>query len=291
MAQNSLCSVKETMMRRLLASALVAAGVFLATSSLWGQAAEQQPRASIGIGVEPMTGAGHTGLTVREVTPDSPAAKAGLQNGDIITKVGDKDVKNFDDLVNMLSKHKPGDKVSMQVQRAGQTKKFDVTLGERQHVFGQGEKRNPERGPAFLGVQTREMSTAAEGAEVSEVLPGTPADKAGLKEGDVITSFDGKAVAGPEALREEVGQTRVGKQVTLKVMRGKETKELKATLAEIPSDLRLMPYGNFPGGVAPGTEMPFHPETVRIQRLERRIEQLEKRIRDLEKKQGSTEHK
>ncbi len=70
------------------------------------------------------------GTLVAAVTPDLPAAKAGIQAGDIITKFGDADITSWNDLVTAKNSHKPGDKVDVVVYRSGQTLTLTVTLGE-----------------------------------------------------------------------------------------------------------------------------------------------------------------
>jgi serine protease Do/serine protease DegQ len=68
------------------------------------------------------------------------------------------------------------------------------------------------------------------GAVVSQVVPNSPAEKAGLKEGDVITELDGKAVTSAAQLRNDVGLMRVGKSVNLTVMRDGKKMTVDAVL-------------------------------------------------------------
>ncbi|MBX3127799.1 MAG: trypsin-like peptidase domain-containing protein [Polyangiaceae bacterium] len=73
------------------------------------------------------------------------------------------------------------------------------------------------------------------GALVRLVLPGGPANRAGLQVDDVILDFEGKAIAGPEQLRWLASLAGVGKAVTVKVLRGKREMTVKLTLSELPS--------------------------------------------------------
>lgn len=74
------------------------------------------------------------------------------------------------------------------------------------------------------------------GALVARVLPDSPAEKAGIQVGDIIVEYEGRAVESSSALPPMVGQTRVGSQAAMKVMRdGKEVK-LKVTISELPED-------------------------------------------------------
>lgn len=70
------------------------------------------------------------GLLVAEVSPLSGAYKAGIQRNDIITKFDDQPVKEFNDLEEIKNKHKPGDEVTVEVYRDGETLKLKVVLGE-----------------------------------------------------------------------------------------------------------------------------------------------------------------
>jgi putative serine protease PepD len=84
--------------------------------------------AYLGIG----TGNGTTevaGAPVGTVTPDGPADRAGLQAGDVITKLGGAQVQDSNDLVAAIAEHKPGDEVAVTVQRGGRTAELTVTLG------------------------------------------------------------------------------------------------------------------------------------------------------------------
>jgi putative serine protease PepD len=69
---------------------------------------------------------------VRSVRPDSPAAKAGIAAGDIVTKVGDKTVEDYQTLVTELVAAKPGDVMKLTVKRNNQESVIEVTLGEPQ---------------------------------------------------------------------------------------------------------------------------------------------------------------
>ena len=72
----------------------------------------------------------------------------------------------------------------------------------------------------------------AEGALVSDVTAGGAADKAGLKRGDVILSYQGRPVVDTNAFRNEIAATKPGSTITLQVMRDGRTSEMKATLEE-----------------------------------------------------------
>jgi serine protease Do len=66
-----------------------------------------------------------------EITKDSPAEKAGLKAGDVITRFAGKDVTSYQDMVKLLQKQKPGDEVALELKRGDETKELRLTLGKR----------------------------------------------------------------------------------------------------------------------------------------------------------------
>jgi len=77
----------------------------------------------------------------------------------------------------------------------------------------------------------------ARGALITDVLENSPSAKAGLQQGDVIVSYDGKPVENPGSLRNHVAQTSVGKKVKVGVIRDKKEKEFEVTIAEQPKEM------------------------------------------------------
>ena len=84
------------------------------------------------------------------------------------------------------------------------------------------------------------------GALVRVIVPGGPADRAGLQVDDVIQAFDGEALTGPERLRWVASLAGVGKPATLRVVRGGRTFDLKITLVELPDEAAAPPEDDSP---------------------------------------------
>jgi serine protease Do len=242
------------------------------------------------------------GVVVRDVDPAGPAAKAGLKAGDVIVRIEDKDVANFDTLRKTLADHKAGDKLSVTVMREGKEKKLNVSLGTRRPrpSAGEGGGAPREGRQAFLGIMTQPLTPETksqlnidtnEGVVVTEVGPGTPASKAGLRRGDVITKVDAKAIGNPDELRDAVRALRPGQNVTLSVARGGKNQEIKVRPEEASSDLRFglpsLPPGGFGRPTFEGLPT-FGEDRQTIQRLEQRIQELEKRVQELEKKRSES---
>jgi serine protease Do len=115
----------------------------------------------------------------------------------------------------------------------------------------------------------------AEGALVSGVTPGGAADKAGIKRGDVILGYQGRAVVDTNTFRNEIAATRPGTTITLKVMREGKTSEVKATLADASPAKNAERGDDEGGGEGTGkfglTLEPLTPEIARQLDLDREV--------------------
>jgi serine protease Do len=145
------------------------------------------------------------GALVAEPQPGSPAAKAGIQSGDVITALNGIPLKDSRDLARRIAMLAPGTSVKFDVLRDGQSKSINVTLAEmpndRQAKADTGEHAAPTAGVPHLGLQ---LAPAAEvegagnhGVAVVGVEQGGPAAERGLKTGDIILEVAGKRVEKP----------------------------------------------------------------------------------------------
>jgi serine protease Do len=139
------------------------------------------------------------GALVTSVTPGSPASEVGLKPGDVITKLGDKTIKSAEEVVGYVGGQKIGSKVQLAYQREGKTHSADVTLKEMP-IPGEPSDNEAKVG---LRLQTVTPTLAhalgveegTKGAVITEVVPGSPAEKGGLAAGDVIIEVARKPVA------------------------------------------------------------------------------------------------
>lgn len=207
-------------------------------------AARPMNKAMLGV----LTEKGDEGVKVKEVTKESGAEKAGLKKDDVITKVGDKDVKEPADLITAVGSYKPNDKVDITYKRDGKVSKTSVLLGANKARFYSYNLNNqdynfemPElaippmenfnfnfnRKPK-IGLQIQDVETG-KGVTVKDVDDDSPAAKAGMKDGDVITGINGKDVAGVDELRNSIRDIKEGETVKLSYKRdGKnQTAEIK----------------------------------------------------------------
>ena len=137
------------------------------------------------------------GALIGSVLPDEPAAKAGLKAGDIIVRVGRDDIRNSTELLRSLADLKPGTDVKITVLRNGKEFSTTVKLGERASQ-GMSQGGAQEEGGTSLGLTIRplnkedarslQLPANTEGLVILSVQPGSPAQEAGLRPGDVIQS-------------------------------------------------------------------------------------------------------
>jgi serine protease Do len=172
------------------------------------------------------------GALVDSAQPDSPAAKAGLQPGDVITAVNGTPVKTARDLARTIAMIAPNDAVKIDVLRAGQTKTVSVTLAtmpNEQEANATQEQTSPAHGVPHLGLQVAPAAdvqgAGSQGVVVTAVDPSGPAAEAGFQPGTVILDVGGKPVANSgdvvNGLKEAQAQGR--HQVLMRVKVGDST--------------------------------------------------------------------
>ena len=125
---------------------------------------------------------------------------------------------------------------------------FSVPSNTAKSVVAQLEKFGETR-RGWLGVKIQTVTPdiaesmgmdKARGALVADVTTGSPSEKAGVDAGDVIVEFNGRAIADSKELPRVVGETEVGKEVTLKVIRDGKEKEIKVTLGRLEDGEKLV---------------------------------------------------
>jgi len=134
----------------------------------------------------------------------------------------------------------------------------DLRAGETDQDGKKVEKRVVVRhaGGSRLGVGLEDTEGDVRGTKVRSVEDDSPAQKAGIKEGDVIVRFDGEAVRSASQLARLVGETPAGRSVAIEVTRGGATQKLSATLAEGNRRVRVFSGDGLPGMREFNFEMP-----------------------------------
>ena len=166
---------------------------------------------------------GTGGALVAGVAPQSPAAKAGLQVGDVLLRYDGKALDEHTPLPPLVAATPIGSTVPIEIVRDGTTKTVDVTVAK---LDDPTEATIPPEGKARLGLALRDLSPSdrerrdlatGEGVLVAEVVPDSPAAEAGIEPGDVILRVNRAPVASVDGLKAAVGRLPDGKAVLLLV--------------------------------------------------------------------------
>jgi len=170
------------------------------------------------------------GALVAQPQPNSPAAKAGVESGDVITAINGEKVKDSHDLAIRIAQMAPGTSVKLSVLRQGSEKDLNVTLAEypKDRTAQAGETTQGH--DTHLGMALAPAGSVAgageQGVVVTGVEPDSTAAEHGVRSGDVILDVGGKAVSSPGEVREAVQDAQQsGKHAVLMHMKsGDETK-------------------------------------------------------------------
>jgi serine protease Do len=172
------------------------------------------------------------GALVASVEPNSPAAKAGLQRGDVIDDLNGEPIKGSNDLRLKVANMAPGTAVHFKVNRNGEMREVTLTLGEQ--PSGNNANRAPGRAEnsPMSGVQVDELTpdirqelglgADVKGVVVTSVPPGSAAEEAGLERGDVIEQIDRHPVSSVSDYQRLIGEAGK-KSLVLLVNRGGNT--------------------------------------------------------------------
>ncbi len=193
-------------------------------------------RAMLGI----VTEGKNNGAEVMSITKATAAEKAGLKKGDIITRIDSKKIESSDDVTDAIRAKKPGEKVSITYLRDGKEQKATAELGRWRgiqmntavampriadafervtpRIQGNGDFYTMALGRPRLGASVQDTEDG-KGAKVLDVEDESNAEKAGLKEGDVITQIDDKAVNGADDVARLLREKRESSSVKLQVLR------------------------------------------------------------------------
>jgi membrane-associated protease RseP (regulator of RpoE activity) len=202
------------------------------------------------------------GVLVAGVVEDSPAEEAGLEEEDLVTEFDGTQVKTSSQLTKLVKKRLPGDEITLKLVRDGKTKTLTVVLGKQPKDKTLGLKETtpwlnfsgvPGEPGLYsfsmfsgnrIGVRVQNLTDQlgsyfgvedGQGALVTEVEEDMPAEKAGLKAGDVIVKVDGDDIEDTGDLIEAISEKEEGDKAEITVIRDHASKSFSVGVEEGPS--------------------------------------------------------
>ncbi len=265
----------------------------------------------LGLVVNKRQGAGR-GVQVVDVVAGGPAAQSGVQKGDVITSIDGRPILAMDDMAQAIEGKPVGARLTISVQRNGVERDEVVVLGRRVRPLPAGKAPEELPGPSArpagptdpppgprLGVRTSAVTEDArrqnnlsdtKGAVVILLAAGSPAERAGIPLGAVITAVDNQAIDAPQDL--------------VAAVRGARKDQIELTYVQAGAEVRKTVFLSEPASTAAGgaqvrgrpvaprprpSEAPAlnAPAQARIEALEARIRELEERIEKLEARRAT----
>jgi serine protease Do len=185
------------------------------------------------------------GALVAEPQANGPAAKAGIQSGDVITAVNGEPVKDARELARTIGGLAPGNAVKLNVLHKGQDKLIDLTLGQLPNTVEAKADVDNDKGKSSRGTDVPKLGMTVapansvagagkEGVVVTEVDPKSAAAERGFKEGDVILEVGGKTVASADDVRDAISTARSDNKnsVLMRVKSGGSSRFVAVPLAK-----------------------------------------------------------
>lgn len=219
-----------------------------------GNSVFRSNRAMLGVTTEKNSDG--NGAKVTQLTKGSAAEKMGLKVGDVITKVDDEEITDFHSLSKVIGSHDPGDKVTVTFMREGKEQKATGELGKAKDITmepfqykldmpdmkalqdriheGRLNELSYLGGSPKFGIRAQDAEDG-KGVKVLDVDDESTAAKAGIKEGDIITRFDGKEVNSVTALTDAAAAAKEKINVKVTIVRDGKTQELDV---KVPRRLR-----------------------------------------------------
>jgi serine protease Do len=159
------------------------------------------------------------GALVAEPQANGPAAKAGIESGDVIVAVNGEPVKDAKELARTIGGLAPGNAVKLNVLHKGQDKVINLTLGQLPNTVEAKADLDKDSGKSTRGTDVPKLGMTVapansvagagkEGVVVTEVDPKSAAAERGFKEGDVILEVGGKTVASADDVRDAITAAR-----------------------------------------------------------------------------------
>lgn len=241
------------------------------------------------------------GVLISEVIEDSPAEKAGIEDGDVVVKFGRKKVTSPEELSELVGDADVGDDVKIQFSRGGKSKTVTVTLGDwsdqpQVSFMTPGDFDFDFDAPSFvsslrpfrLGVRVSELNSdlapyfgvdEGEGILVLDVGDESTAEEAGVKAGDVIVDIEGNDIRSVGDIHGAISEMDSGDEFEMTVVRKKKKVKLEGEMSE--SSRAFFGDAAFMRGSAPGRVEIMHRDDLRkeMKQLRKELDELKKELK------------
>ena len=157
------------------------------------------------------------GALITQIAPSSPAARAGLKEGDVILRFNNNAISRAADLLNYLNRTQPNQSIDLEVLRDERKRNISATLGSApDDTPAKGQSELQKRGP-ILGVSIRNLSEAEltrlnlkGGIYIQDVQSGGLAAQARIQSGDIVTQVNGKAIENTTEFANTIAELKLG---------------------------------------------------------------------------------
>ncbi|MDW8029354.1 MAG: Do family serine endopeptidase [Armatimonadota bacterium] len=169
------------------------------------------------------------GVVITRVMPNSPAEKAGLQSQDVIVEFNGIPIRSAAHLQSLVGRTSPGTTVPLKIVRGGKEMVVNVTLGERTPEVVAEATRNAEWRGMLVGELTPELRRQmgvpedVRGVVVMSVEPGSPAARAGIRQGDIITVIANQRITSISDFARVIGNIRPNRSAAVTIRRENAT--------------------------------------------------------------------
>ena len=175
-------------------------------------------------------------VTVDKVFPNSPAKRAGIEDGDVILKIDGIAAEQMSDVVDQVSSSSAGDVLEVQIMRDDKEQSFKVKLVSWEDLAsGLGNEEEPklsqdtEKARPQLGV-ILDAEFAGRGAKIYEVINGSIASIAGILSGDIVKSVDGAEIFDANEMASKIKSAPLGSKIKFSIQRGNQDQLVEAEI-------------------------------------------------------------
>ena len=175
-------------------------------------------------------------VTVDKVFPNSPAKRAGIEDGDVILKIDGIAAEQMSDVVDQVSSSSAGDVLEVQIMRNNKEQSYEVKLVSWEDLAsGLGNEEEPklsqetEKVRPQLGV-ILDAEFAGRGAKIYEVINGSIASMAGILSGDIVKSVDGAEIIDANEMASKIKSAPLGSKIKLSIQRGNQDQLVEAEI-------------------------------------------------------------